>query len=72
MKSEWGVCAVAALVLTPGVWAQSTTTASGTPSKVGVLNVQIAITSTAEGKQAAAELQSKFAPRQTLPAPSMP
>jgi outer membrane protein len=31
---------------------------------VGVINVQVAITSTAEGKQAAAELQSKFAPRQ--------
>ena len=35
------------------------------PTKVGVINVQVAITSTAEGKQAAAELQSKFAPRQT-------
>ena len=33
--------------------------------RLGVINVQVAITSTAEGKQAAAELQSKFAPRQT-------
>ena len=33
--------------------------------KVGVIDVQVAITSTAEGKQAAAELQSQFAPRQT-------
>ncbi len=33
--------------------------------KVGVINVQVAITSTLEGKQAAAELQSQFAPRQT-------
>jgi len=32
--------------------------------KLGVLNVQAAIASTAEGKQASAELQSKFAPRQ--------
>jgi outer membrane protein len=33
--------------------------------KVGVINVQVAITSTGEGKQAAAELQSQFAPRQS-------
>jgi outer membrane protein len=32
---------------------------------VGVISVQAAIQSTAEGKQAAAELQSQFAPRQT-------
>jgi outer membrane protein len=31
---------------------------------MGVLNIQVAITSTAEGKQASAELQSQFAPRQ--------
>ena len=34
-------------------------------AKVGVLNVQAAIASTAEGKQASAELQSQFASRQT-------
>ncbi len=34
-------------------------------AKVGVLNVQAAIASTAEGKQASAELQSQFAARQT-------
>jgi len=34
-------------------------------SKVGVLNVRQAIVNTAEGKQAAAELQSQFAARQT-------
>jgi outer membrane protein len=33
--------------------------------KVGVINVQVAITSTGEGKQAAGELQSQFAPRQS-------
>ena len=33
--------------------------------RIAVLNVQVAITSTAEGKQAAAELQSQFTPRQT-------
>jgi len=35
------------------------------PVKVGMINVQVAITATAEGKQAAAELQSQFAPRQS-------
>ncbi len=40
-------------------------TAAPATAKVGVLNVQAAIASTAEGKQASAELQSKFAPRQT-------
>jgi len=34
-------------------------------AKVGVLNVQAAIASTAEGEQASAELQSQFAARQT-------
>jgi len=34
-------------------------------AKVGVLNVQAAIASTAEGKQSSAELQSQFAARQT-------
>jgi outer membrane protein len=36
-----------------------------TSGRVGVIDVQAAITSTSEGKHAAAELQSKFAPRQT-------
>jgi outer membrane protein len=39
--------------------------ASAAPSKVGVINIRGAIGSTAEGKQAQAELQSQFAPRQT-------
>jgi outer membrane protein len=46
--------------------AQSAPAAAGAAgAKVGVLNVQAAIASTAEGKLASAELQSKFAPRQT-------
>lgn len=39
-------------------------TSAPAAAKVGTLNVQAAIASTAEGKQASAELQSKFAPRQ--------
>jgi outer membrane protein len=38
--------------------------ASGSAGKIGVINVRQAIASTAEGKQAGAELQSQFAPRQ--------
>jgi outer membrane protein len=48
----------------PAAWAQSSGASASASAKVGVINVQVAITSTAEGKQAAAELQSKFAPRQ--------
>lgn len=39
--------------------------ASAAPSKVGVINIRGAIGNTSEGKQASAELQSQFAPRQT-------
>ena len=38
--------------------------AGAAPNKVGVVDVRAAIIATAEGKQASAELQSKFAPRQ--------
>jgi outer membrane protein len=63
MKIRFGIPAMAALLLVPGVWAQSS---GATPTaKVGVISVQVAIQSTAEGKQAANELQSQFAPRQT-------
>jgi outer membrane protein len=46
--------------------AQSATPAgTPAPSKVGVINIRSAIVATAEGKQASAELQSQFAPRQS-------
>jgi outer membrane protein len=51
--------------MTPAVWAQATGAGAPASAKVGVLSVQAAIASTAEGKQAAAELQSQFAPRTT-------
>ncbi len=60
MKIRFGIPAMAALLLLPVTWGQSAPAA-----KVGVISVQVAIQSTAEGKQAANELQSKFAPRQT-------
>ncbi len=65
MKIRFGVPALAALLMLPAVWAQSNGAAPASPAKVGVISVQAAIQSTAEGKQAAAELQSQFAPRQT-------
>jgi len=61
MRIRFVVLAVGALLSVPGVWAQS----AAAPSKVGTINVQVAIGSTAEGKQALAEMQSQFAPRQT-------
>jgi outer membrane protein len=63
MKIRAVVPVLAVLLMTPAVWAQ----AAGAPAsaKVGVISVQAAIASTAEGKQAAAELQSQFAPRTT-------
>src|SRR5467141_5176810 len=44
--------------------AQSAAPGSAAVGKLGVINVRQAIASTAEGKQAGAELQSQFAPRQ--------
>jgi outer membrane protein len=66
MKIQIAVPVMAALLLIPAVRAQSTGAATAAaPAKVGVINVQVAITSTAEGKQAALEMQTQFAPRQT-------
>src|SRR5271157_1755371 len=56
--------AVASLMGTATVRAQAPAGGAST-GKVGVINVRNAIVSTAEGKQASAELQSQFAPRQT-------
>lgn len=47
-------------------WAQAPAAVGSTiTTKVGVINIRQAIVTTAEGKQASAELQSQFAPRQT-------
>ena len=67
MSIRLAVLALAASLAGPAVWAQSggAGAASAAGMKVGVINVQVAITSTGEGKQAAGELQSQFAPRQS-------
>jgi outer membrane protein len=60
------VPALAALVLLPAAgvsaWAQA---GGAAPAKIGILNVREAIASTAEGKQASAQLQAQFVPQQT-------
>jgi outer membrane protein len=54
----------ACLVGTAASWAQAAPAAAAAPVKsVGIINLRGAIGSTAEGKQASAELQSQFAPR---------
>ncbi len=67
MKRNSILTAAAALILVPAAWGQSGSTSAppaAAANKVGVLNLRAAIVNTAEGKQASAELQSQFAPRQ--------
>lgn len=64
MKIRNGILVLAALAslnLAPAAFAQA---GAAAPAKIGVINIQIAITSTGEGKQATAELQTQFAARQ--------
>jgi outer membrane protein len=68
MKIRLAILALAAMAATPSLRAQSTGAAAAPASvttKVGVINIQAAITGTGEGRQAAQELQSQFSPRQT-------
>jgi outer membrane protein len=62
MKIRLATTILAASLAVPAAWAQA---GGAAPAKVGVLNMEVAITSTEEGKQAANELMAKFAPRQT-------
>lgn len=67
MRTYLAVAALAATVAVPALGAPTASAAQAdpVPSKIGVLNMEVAITSTQEGKQAASELTAKFAPRQT-------
>jgi outer membrane protein len=67
MRNYLAVAALAATLAVPAAWARTASAAQAdpVPTKIGVLNMEIAITSTQEGKQAASELVAKFAPRQT-------
>jgi len=60
MKIRAAFAVLAVLWMIPTAWGQASTAAA---MKVGVINIQAAIAGTAEGKQAAAELQSQFSPR---------
>jgi outer membrane protein len=54
------------LLSAPAAWAQAAgSAAADAPAKIGLLNVRQAIVATAEGKQAAAQMQSQFAPQQS-------
>jgi outer membrane protein len=56
--------AAASLFGAAAVLAQASAPGAASAGKIGVINVRQAIAGTAEGKQAGAELQSQFAPRQ--------
>jgi outer membrane protein len=56
--------ALAVLLAIPAAWAQAGSAADAPPSKVAVINLQDAITGTAEGKQQASQIRAQFAPRQ--------
>src|SRR4029077_10370717 len=60
------LAALAMFCLAPvrGVHAQGAASAAAAPSKIAVINIRNAIVATAEGKQAQAQLQSQFAPKQ--------
>jgi outer membrane protein len=57
--------AAALLFGSAAIYAQGAAPGSASTGKIGVISVRQAIASTAEGKQAGAELQSQFASRQT-------
>ncbi|HLZ92976.1 MAG TPA: OmpH family outer membrane protein [Candidatus Acidoferrum sp.] len=57
--------AAACILAASPLRAQNAAPGSATGSKIGVINVRQAIASTAEGKQAGAELQSQFSARQS-------
>src|SRR3982074_2175609 len=64
-KGTWAALAIIFLAPLAGVRAQSTGgAAASAPSKKAVPHVRNAIVATAEGKQAQAQLQSQFAPKQ--------
>ena len=64
LRSKGTLAALAVIFLSPvsGIRAQGT--AAAAPAKIAVLNIRNAIVATAEGKQAQAQLQSQFAPKQ--------
>jgi outer membrane protein len=60
-KGTFAALAILCMASVPGARAQS---AAAAPVKIAVINMRNAIVATAEGKQAQAQLQSQFAPKQ--------
>lgn len=71
MNAKLAATALAGILLVPAAWLQAqgggsaAAPAETAGNRVGILNFRQAIFNTAEGKQALAELQSQFTPRQT-------
>lgn len=64
MKMRWLIPVLLAVVAAPAAMTQTNEPVKvSIPTKMGVVNLQVAILSTAEGKQAMKELQAQFAPR---------
>ena len=64
LRSTSKLAALAMIFLAPVAGIRAQGTSATAPTKIAVLNVRNAIVATAEGKQAQAQLQSQFAPRQ--------
>jgi outer membrane protein len=60
-KGTFAALAILCMAAVPGARAQ---TAAAAPVKIAVINMRNSIVATAEGKQAQAQLQSQFAPKQ--------
>ncbi len=65
MKMRLAIPVVAVLLVMSTAKAQTAASHADAPTKIGVVNMSEIISQTAEGKAAAAQLQSQFAPRQT-------
>ena len=65
-RSIGTLAAVAVLCLAQvrGIHAQGAASGAAAPTKIAVINIRNAIVATADGKQAQAQLQSQFAPKQ--------
>jgi outer membrane protein len=65
-RSIGTLAALAVFILAPvrGIRAQGAAGAASAPAKIAVINIRNAIVATVEGKQAQAQLQSQFAPKQ--------
>ena len=69
MKNRFALLLLGTLFLATTAFAQTNppapTPTTSMPTKVGIINTQLAIISTAEGKKAAEELQTQYAPKRS-------